>query len=285
MGEFFRALADPGVPFVRYAFLAGIISSVAFGVIGSYVVVRRISYIAGAISHSVLAGVGFSLYLQSARGIMWLTPMVGAVIAAVVSALVIGLVSMYAKEREDTVIGAIWSLGMAIGILFIARTKGYVDPMSYLFGNVLLVTKGDLILIAVLDVVVVVLGILFYNQFLAVSFDEEYATARGVPTGFYYLMLLVLTALAIVLLVTIVGIVMVIALFTIPAAIAGMVTRRLWQMMIVSALITMLLASSGLVLSYATNLPSGSMIIVLAGGVYVLTAAVRSLIRRRRSLT
>jgi len=210
---------------------------------------------------------------------------VGAVLAAVVSALVIGLVSMYAKEREDTVIGAIWSLGMAIGILFIARTKGYVDPMSYLFGNVLLVTRNDLVLIAVLDVVVVTLGILFYNQLLAVSFDEEYATTRGVPTGFYYLMLLILTALAIVLLVTIVGIVMVIALFTIPAAIAGMLARRLWQMMILSALITMVLASSGLVLSYAANLPSGSMIIVLAGGVYVLTAAVRRIVIRLRSLT
>ncbi|WP_455383465.1 metal ABC transporter permease [Salinispira pacifica] len=285
MADFIRALTDPSVPFLRYAFLAGIISSVAFGVIGSYVVVRRISYIAGAISHSVLAGIGLSLFLKTQHGVLWLTPMVGAVGAAVLSALIIGTVSMYAKEREDTVIGAIWSLGMAIGILFIARTSGYVDPMSYLFGNVLLVTRNDLILIAVLDVVVVVIGVLFYNQFLAVTFDEEYATARGIPTGIYYLLLLVLTALAIVLLVTIVGIVMVIALFTIPAAIAGMLARRLWQMMIVSALITMVLASSGLALSYATNLPSGSMIIVLAGGAYVLTAGVRALVRRLRSLT
>ncbi|HUX13679.1 MAG TPA: metal ABC transporter permease [Spirochaetia bacterium] len=285
MGDFFRALGDPSIPFLRYAFLAGIISSVAFGVIGSYVVVRRISYIAGAISHSVLAGIGFSLYVRSAYGITWITPMVGAVIAALLSAVIIGVVSMYAKEREDTVIGSIWSLGMAIGVLFIARTKGYVDPMSYLFGNVLLVTRNDLMLIGVLDVVVVVLGILFYNQFLAITFDEEFSTARGVPTGLYYLMLLVLTALAIVLLVTIVGIVMLIALFTIPAAIAGMLARRLWQVMIISALLTMLFTSAGLILSYATNLPSGSTIIVFAGGVYVLIAAVRSVIQRYRSLT
>jgi zinc transport system permease protein len=283
MGQFFSALSDPSIPFIRYALFAGLISSVAFGVIGSYVVVKRISYIAGAISHSVLAGIGLSLYLKSRYGLAWFSPMLGAVITAVLAAVIIGSVSIYAREREDTVIGAIWSLGMAVGVLFIAGTKGFVDPMSYLFGNILLVTKGDLLLIAVLDGIVVLIGILFYNQLLAVTFDEEFTTARGVPSGFYYMLLLILAALAIVLLVTIVGIVMLIALFTIPAAISGMFARRLWQMMIASTLLTMVFTTAGLGLSYLTNMPSGSVIIVFAGSAYLLATVAKNVSRRIRA--
>ena len=144
MADFFNALANPDLPFLRYALIAGVLSSFALGMAGTYVVTRRISYIAGAIAHSVLGGIGAALFLQHKAGWAWFDPIIGALIAAVFSAVVIGLVSMYARQREDTVIGSIWAVGMAMGVLFIARTPGYIDPMSYLFGNILLISSTDL---------------------------------------------------------------------------------------------------------------------------------------------
>src|SRR5271169_1961163 len=175
MSEFFKALASPDVPVIRYALVAGLLSSVALGIIGTYVVTRRISSIAGAISHSVLGGIGAALYLQTVAGWKWCDPTYGAVAAALLSALVIGLVSLYAKQREDTVIGALWAVGMAIGLLFFAKTPGYTDPMSYLFGNILTITRGDLWRVIVLDVLVVGCAAILYNKFFAVCFDQEFA--------------------------------------------------------------------------------------------------------------
>ncbi len=280
MTDFFAALSDPNVPFVRYAFIAGVLSSVAFGIIGSYVTVKRISSVAGAIAHSVLAGIGLSLYLRGAHGVQWLDPTLGAIFAALVAALVIGLASIYAGEREDSIIGSLWAIGMAVGVLFIARTSGYVDPMSYLFGNILIVSRQDLVLIGVLDAVVVAAGILLYRQLQAISFDEEFATVRGLPTRLYYFVLLILTSVTIVLLTKIVGIIMVIALLTIPAAVAGMFSRSLRQMMLWASLFTVLFTSTGMGLSYVTDLPSGSVIIVFAGAVYLLAFLARWLIRK-----
>jgi zinc transport system permease protein len=281
MIDFFQALMNPDIPFLRYALIAGVLSSGAFGIIGTYVVVRRISYIAGAIAHSVLAGIGAGLYLQHKYGVEWFTPLLGAVIAALVSALIIGLVSLYARQREDTVIGAVWAIGMAAGIMLLSKTPGYVDPMSYLFGNILIISRTDLILIAVLDAVVIVLGLLFHNQLQAISFDEEFARVRGIKVGLFFLLILFLTAVTVVLLVTIVGIVMVIALLTLPAAVSGLFSRRLSQMMIFSTLFCILFTTGGLGLSYLYDFPSGSTIILFAGVVYLLFAVVRSTVRRK----
>ncbi len=267
--EFFAALADPNVPFIRYAFIAGLLSSVSFGIIGSFVVVKRISYIAGAISHAALAGIGAALYLKHVHDLEFLSPLHGAVAAALLAALIIGLVSTYSNEREDTIIGSIWAIGMAIGLLFISRTPGYVDPMSYLFGNILLVGTQELILILFLDLIVIILGILFYHQFLALSFDDEFTRLRGIPTRLYYILLIFLVALTVVLMVTVVGIVMVIALLTIPAATAGLFSKKLWQMMMLAALFCALFTSFGLGTSYVLDLPSGSTTIVFAGIVYL----------------
>lgn len=273
--EFFAALADPNVPFIRYALIAGLLSSVSFGIIGSFVVVKRISYIAGAISHAALAGIGAALYFKHVYGMDFLSPLHGAVVAALLAALIIGLVSTYYNEREDTIIGSIWAIGMAIGLLFIAKTPGYVDPMSYLFGNILLVGRQELVLILFLDMVVIVLGILFYHQFLALSFDEEFTRLRGIPTRLYYILLIFLVALTVVLMVTVVGIVMVIALLTIPAATAGLFSRKLWQMMLLAALFCALFTSFGLGTSYVLDLPSGSTTIVFAGAVYIISLVFR----------
>ena len=273
MAEFLTDLQQQ--TFLQYALLTGILASIACGIIGSYVVTRRITYIAGGIAHSVLAGMGAARYCESVYRWEWLHPLYGAVVAALIAAIIIGLVSLRARQREDTVISALWAIGMAVGILFILRTPGYnEDLMSYLFGNILMVSSDDLWLIAGLDALVVTVGLLFYNQLLAVCFDEEFARLRGIRVEFYYLLLLCLTALTVVLLVTVVGIVMVIALLTLPAAVAGQFSRRLWQMMALSSLFTILFTTAGLAFSYGPNLPAGATTIVLAGGVYLAVLVV-----------
>ncbi len=282
MLEFFRALADPGLAFLRYALLVGLLASVAFGIVGSYVVARRISYMAGAISHSVLGGIGLALYLQIAAGWAWCHPAFGAVVAALVSALIIGLVSLHGGQREDTVIGSLWALGMAAGLLFLSRVPGNVDAMSFLFGNILLLSRSDVWMVAALDVLIAGIALLFSNRLLAVCFDEEFARVRGVRVQFFFLLLLCLTALTIVLLVRVVGAVLVIALLTLPAALAGLFTRRLWQMMLGAIAACMLFVTAGLAISYAEDLPSGPTIIVLAGILYLgALALARSLSKRR----
>ncbi len=271
MLEFAEALGRH--PFLQQALLAGLLASGACGVMGAYVVARRISYLAGAIAHSVLGGMGAARYLAVVQGWDWLHPLYGAIAAALAAAFLIGLVTLRASQREDTIIAAIWAVGMAGGILFIAATPGYdVELMSYLFGNILMVTPGDLWLMLALDLVVLAVGFLFYNQLLAVCFDQEFARLRGVNSDLYFLLLLGLTALTVVLLSTVVGVILVIALLTLPAAIATNFCRRLWQIMALGALIAMAFTSGGLALSYGPDLPAGAVIIVLAGAVYLLVA-------------
>jgi len=269
MAEFFHAVAHHA--FMQYALMTGLLASVACGVVGTYVVTRRISYIAGGIAHSVLGGMGLAYYLRVVHGWSWLKPLYGALAAAMVAAVVIGVVSLRAKEREDTVIGAVWAIGMALGIIFIYQTPGYTeDLMSYLFGNILMVTSGDLWLIGALDVLVLAVGLLFYNQIAAVCFDEVFARTRGMKVDFYYLLLLCLTALTVVILATVVGIVLVIALLTLPVAAAGMVTKSLRKNMILATLLTAIIVIAGLAVSYAPDLPAGATTIVVAGITYLV---------------
>ncbi len=281
MTEFFAALVDPNLPFFRYAVLTGIFASIPFGMIGTYVVVRRISYIAGAISHCILGGIGAGLYMQNALGIAWFGPLQGAIVVALLASVILAMVSLYARQREDSVIGALWAAGMAIGLLFIARTPGYTDPMSYLFGNILLITRADLFFVIGLDVLVIGVIGFFYNTFLALCFDEEYAQLRGIRTHWLYLLLLCLVALTIVLLVRVVGIVMVIALLTLPAAIAGNFSRNILQMMILSTLFCTIFILTGLGASYSLDLPSGPVIIMVAAATYLITIIGMKLFGRR----
>ncbi len=290
MYEFLTALMQ--YPFLQIALLTGVLCSVACGVIGTYVVTRRITYIAGSIAHCVLGGMAAARYFAVMHG--WkiyipfsgwspLHPLHGAIVVALLAAIIIGLVSLRARQREDTVIGAIWAIGMAAGAVFIFKTDGYnADLMSYLFGSILMVSPGELWLIAGLDVLVVAVAIVFYRQFLAVCFDEEFARLRGIPVEFFYLLLLCLTALTVVLLVTVVGIVLVIALLTLPVAIASHFAHRLWQVMVLSALLSMVFAVAGLALSYGPNLPAGATTILLAGGAYLLVAIGANVPLRRR---
>ncbi|OGV78526.1 MAG: hypothetical protein A3K19_18000 [Lentisphaerae bacterium RIFOXYB12_FULL_65_16] len=257
--------------FLQYALLASLLASVACGIVGSYVVVQRRTYIAGAISHCLLGGMGAARYLQTVHGVQWFTPLLGATLAALIAAALIGLITLYGRQREDTVLSAVWAIGMAIGISFIACTPGYSeDLMSYLFGNILMLARSDLWLMALLNLVVLVATVLFYNKFLVVCFHEELARLRGVRVQLYTTFLLVLTALTVVLLVQVVGIVMVIALLTLPAATASQLVRRLSHVMILSTVLSVCFTVGGLALSYEPGLPAGATIIELAGVAYLL---------------
>lgn len=274
MTEVFDLIFDSDIKFFRYAIIAGILSSISFGILGSLVVTRRVSYIAGSISHCVLGGIGFGIYLQNKLGMGFFTPTLGAYISAILAALIIGFVKIYFREREDTLIGAVWALGMAIGLIFIAKTPGHVDPMSYLFGNILMVSKHNLWMITLLGATISVLSFVFYNKLLAVCFDEEFAKLRGVQTNLINLVFLCFIAVTVVILVHVVGIIMVIALLTLPAAVAGQFSRKLWHMMLGAVVVCMLLNVTGIILSYMYDLPSGPTIIVFSTAIYLVTLLV-----------
>ncbi|MFH2057981.1 MAG: metal ABC transporter permease [Pseudomonadota bacterium] len=280
MIDIFHAVFDPDNLFLKYAFIMGALASVSFGIIGTFVTTKRIGYLAGAISHSIFGGIGLALFLQVNAGLTWFDPILGAVLAAIIAAVTIGLVSLHAKEREDTIIGTIWAVGMASGILLIDKTPGYFNLASYLFGDILLISGKDLLYVTCLDTLVLGTCLLFFNRFFGVCFDSEFTSLRGINTTFFYLLLLILTALTVVFLVRIVGIVLVIALLTIPPAIASFYAKRLWQMMLYSILLCGFFTWTGLGISYSWSLSSGPTIIVLSGGAYIALLIIHKLLRK-----
>lgn len=275
MTDYLAALINPSMPFVRNALLAGLLSSVLFGTLGAVVTVRRIAGLAGAVSHAVLGGIGLALFLSVNKIIPGFPPMVGALIFAAAASLIMGIVSLKAKQREDTVINAIWAIGMSIGVLFIAKTPGYVDPMSYLFGNILLISGRDLLMLGILDVLVVLLAWRFYRQIEASAFDEEFAKARGIPTDAVFLAILAIVSVGVVLLQTFVGLVMVIAMLTLPAGTAAYRAKSLAGMMVLGTLLSVLFTVVGLVASWALDLPAGALVVVVAGAVFLGASALK----------
>jgi zinc transport system permease protein len=278
---YISALLDPSMPFVRNALMAGLLASVLFGVLGSVVTVKRIAGLAGAISHAVLGGIGMALYLSAKNILPGFPPIAGAFAFALLAALLIGWVSLKAKQREDTVINAIWAIGMSLGVLFIAKTPGYADPMSYLFGNILLVSSRDLVLLSVLDAAAVFLAWRFYPQIQASAFDEEFSRVRGVPANAVFLAILAMTAVAVVLLQTFVGIVMVIAMLTLPAGTAGYAARNLAGMMLGAVILSAAFTTAGLAASWALDMPAGAIVVVVAGAFFLAASALRALARKK----
>jgi len=274
MSEFLTALSEQS--FLQSALLAGLLASIGCGVMGTYVVVKRITFLAGGIAHSVLGGMGAAVYFG-------FDPLVGALAAAVLAALLIGWVRLRWQAQEDALIGALWAIGMAVGILFISKTPGYqTDLMSYLFGSILLVPDQSLWFMATLDAVLLIVAGAYHRQFLAVVFDEEFARLRGIPVTFFYLLLLVLVAVTVVLLIQVVGLILVLALLTLPAAVAGHYVSSLGRMMLFATLLGIVVSLSGLALSYGPDLPVGPTIVLLAGAIYVISAlATRALARRQ----
>ncbi len=259
-------------PVLQMAVLAAIGASFASGVIGSYVVVKRIVSISGSIAHSVLSGLGAALWLQRMYGISWLSPLYGALVAAVISALIIGYVHLYYREREDAIIAMIWSVGMAAGVIFVSQIPGFnVELMNFLLGNVLWVGPWDLWILGILDLVILISVVIFHKRFLALCFDEKQAELQGIRVGALYLILLVLISLTVVLLIHIVGIILVLSMLALPASIAGSFTYRLSRMMVIAVFLNIAFSLGGLAISYRLDWPAGATIALFSAIIYTLS--------------
>lgn len=269
MSEILRQLLLPdGILFLP--FVVGCMGSLTFGIVGSYVTARGISYVGTGISHAVLGGIGGAVFLSHLTGWGWITPTLGALMAAMAAACIIGSVILRHSHKADSVITAVMVIGMSAGLLFLARTPGYFEPMSVLFGNILLVSVWDIWVIGAINLAVVLVGVLLYSRLLTVCFDEEFARLRGIHADVYFMLLLLLTALTTVVMMKIVGVVMVIALLTLPSMTAGLFSRKLWHCMLGATILCGLYVTFGLAISYAADLPSGPVIVVLAGAVHLV---------------
>jgi zinc transport system permease protein len=263
--------------FMQNALMAGLLASVACGIIGVYVVVKRIVFISEGIAHASFGGIGLG-YLAG------FSPVTGALIFAVASALGIGTVTRKTRLAEDTAIGILLTMGMALGIIFIGLAPGYApDLFSYLFGNILTVPKSDLVLMLALDVIIIGIVAALYKEFLAVTFDEEFGTVVGVPVDILYLLLLCMIGLTVVLLIRVVGIILVVALLTIPTALARQFTYNLLKMMLLATLFGMIFTFGGLWLSYEFDVASGATIILLGGTVLFANFGVSKLLSMQRA--
>jgi len=254
--------------FMRNAIMAGVFVSIACGVVGTLVVVNRIVFISGGIAHAAYGGIGLAIY-------MGISPTIGAGIFSVGSSLIMGAVSLKSRHRTDTIIGVLWAVGMAIGVVLVDLTPGYhVDLMSYLFGSILAVPKSDLWFMLPLDLVIILVVLFFYKEFLAISYDAEFARVRGVPVNALYLVLFCMIGFSVVMIIRIVGLILVIALLSIPPYIAERFTTSLGKMMVLSSLFGIFFTLIGLWISYRFNLTSGAAIILVAGTGFFLTLAV-----------
>ena len=257
--------------FLQNAFISGILASIVCGMIGVIVIEKKLVMMSGGIAHTAYGGVGLG-YL------MGFEPIIGAFIFSICAAIGIGYIKRKKSTSSDVIIGLFWSLGMALGILFIALMPGYPpDLSSYLFGSILSVTKTDLYLIIILTCIVTLVIVTLYHDWKAYLFDEEFASIIGVKTAFLEYLLLILIAMTVVVLIRVVGIILVLALITAPAATAGMLTSNLKRRMIYSVLLGSIFCIAGLWISYELNIASGASIVILSVMSYFIVYIVRSL--------
>lgn len=243
--------------FIQNAIIAGVLVSIAAGIIGSLVVVNKITFLAGGIAHSSYGGIGLAIFLG-------LPVLFGATIFAVTTAFIIAAITLKNRSRIDSIIGIMWAFGMGLGIIFVDLTPGYnVDLMSYLFGSIIAVSNEDIIYLSILDMFIVFLVLFFYKQILAVSYDSEFAKLRGINVRFFYTLILILAALCVVAAIKVVGLILVIALLTIPTYLAEMFAKKLSMMMALSALLATSFTLLGLMISYLYDISSGASIIMV----------------------
>lgn len=256
--------------FMRNALAASVLVSIACGIIGTYVVINRIVFLSGGIAHAAYGGIGLGYLLR-------IYPFYGAVFFSLISALGMGWVHRRTRERADTIIGVMWAVGMALGIIFLDLAPGYKpDLMSYLFGSILAVPSSDIVFMLVLNALIILLVMAFFKELQAISFDESFAFVVNVPVDQLYMLLISLIALTVVMTMRVVGLILVIALLTIPPAIAGMFVKDMKKMMALSVTLSIVFSSMGLLLSYYLNLTSGATIIMVAGLAYLASFAFKA---------
>jgi len=245
-------------PFIQNALIAGLLVSMASGIIGSLIVVNRMVFLAGGIAHTAYGGIGVAVFLG-------LPIFLGASVFAVGAALIIAMITLKHRERMDTFIGLMWAVGMAVGVVLIDLTPGYnADFISYLFGSILAVSQSDLYFMGGLLAVIIVIMTFWYRDILAVSYDSEYANLRGINVKFFYTLILVLSALTVVVAIKVVGLILVIALLTIPVYIAEKLSNTLYMMMFLSGIFSSIFTVIGLAISYEYDIASGASIILIS---------------------
>lgn len=249
--------------FMRRAIIATILTCIACGIIGVFIITKKIVSVTGGISHACFGGIGISYYFG-------LDPLIGLLPFSIISAILLGTISKKTKISEDTAIGILWSIGVSLGVILIYLTPGYApDLMTYLFGNILTVPISDLYLIMIIDLIIIFLVLLFYKEFVIICFDEEFLEVSGVSSNILYMILLCLIALTIVSMIKVVGIILIIAMLTIPASISKNITYNFKTLIFLSCIVGILLSIFGLYISFKFNLPSGATIILTMGMIYI----------------
>ena len=265
--------------FMRNALLAGLLTGLVCGIIGSLVVVNRIVFLAGGVAHAAYGGIGMAFFFR------W--PFLPTTLCfSFFSAMVMTAVTLKDRHRSDTVIGVIWAVGMGIGIILLDLTPGYnMDLMSYLFGSILTVPKSDIWMMLAMDVGMLAVVFCLYNDFLAMSYDPEFARLRRVPVKPLYFLLLGMIALCVVMVIQVVGLILVIAMLTIPPYIAEKFSSSLAGMMVLSSLLGCLFSVVGLFLSYHFNLTAGATIILVSGTAFFIAPGISKLPFFRKKLS
>lgn len=244
--------------------LAGILISVATGIIGTFVVTQKKVSIAGGIAHASYGGLGIALFLA-------ISPIWGAMGFAILTAILIAAIIRQPGKRVDTLIGIIWSLGMAIGIIFVDLTKGYaVDLMSFLFGSIVAISAADLYMLVVANAIIAIVVLILFKDFLAYFFDPEFCLIMNRKNRILDYIFLILTALSIVVMIRLVGLILVIALLSISPTIAEFFTSRLKNIIKLSIVFNIFFITLGLFLSYYLNLTAGALIVLIAAIFYLL---------------
>ena len=249
---------------------ASILLSIAIAIIGSLIVINKTTAITGSIAHGSFGGIGLALYLGS-------SVILTTSIFTIILAIILAFITIKFPHREDSLIGVIWAIGMSIGIIFLSLTPGYQsDALSYLFGNILLVENKDLIFMGIIDILILISIIFLYNRFIAMSYDKEFLTLRGINANMLYTYFLILTSLTIVMSVRAIGIILILALFTIPALIAEKFTKKFFSMMILSGILGLIFLISGILISFYYDVSPTPTIVIIASIALFLSLFKRS---------
>lgn len=260
--------------FLSNAVIACVLSGIACGIIGTYIVCRRLVFLSGGITHSSFGGIGIAYYLG-------LNPMLGAFVFAICSAMGMEALSGRTRIREDSAIGILWSLGMAVGIIFISLTPGYApNLMSFLFGNILTIRIFDLWAMVVLDIVIIGVMMLFYRPILYIAFDRDFARTQNSPVGFISYMMMILTGATIVLMIRLAGIVLLISLLSMPPVIANSLTKSYAKITAWAVVISVFATFLGVFISYKADIPSGAATILVLAAVLIIVKTYCGLVKK-----
>jgi len=251
--------------FFQSALIIAVLASVAAGVIGTFIVVKRMSLISGSIAHAAFGGLGLSYFFN-------VNPLLGGIVFSLLSAFSIAVFRKSAENRLDSLLSFLWATGMAIGLVFIFLSPGYAtDLFTYLFGNILLVSETDLFMILVLDIAIIATVFLMFNSFLSVAFDEEYSETRNMRVTLINMVLFGLIALTVIAVIRVVGIVLMIAILAIPAASAQLFHKTVKKIMVTSAAITLFATVTGLFISYYFDFSTGPIIVLIISFIYIIS--------------